>query len=576
MYDIRQIIQRLRSGETNRGVARAQRIGRNTVANVRGIAAKQNWLDAASPMPDDATITAHYMSHGKNAIKNPRNISTAAPFREEILAWHMQGVQAASMRQELASKHGYTGSVHALYRFIRREAAVVPPATVILDFATSMKLPLTYLTPAFLSSLRRESDSGSSKGVAEHCLGKLDVLQAPPIRTAQARQRWMEWLYLVERRELPYDTDRRLEQRRLLMKMLEPPSQTQRKRVLVILANDAGFSASEIAAFLAVSRSSVRKYLKDFRSGGTSSLLSRKAKARKANDADFRGAIFALLHEPPSASGINRTTWKMVDLQRMLARRGYSAGSGVIRSVIREAGYRWKSARVVLTSTDPEYREKLLHIQEILANLQGDERFFSIDEYGPFAVKMKAGRFLAAPGTQPTVPQWQKSKGSLILTAALELSTNQITHFYSKAKNTDEMIQMAKVLTEEYKPTRRLYLSWDAASWHISKKLEGFVEEHNQTATDRRLPLLELAPLPARAQFLNVIESVFSGMARAIIQNSDYPSVDAAMEAIDRYFAERNRDFKAHPKRAGKKLWGLERTDSKFSADNNCKDPAYR
>ncbi len=31
----------------------------------------------------------------------------------------------------------------------------------------------------------------------------------------------------------------------------------------------------------------------------------------------------------------------------------------------------------------------------------------------------------------------------------------------------------------------------------------------------------------AGAQFLNVIESVFSGMARAIIHNSDYPSLDA-------------------------------------------------
>ena len=323
MYDIRQIIERLRSGQSTRGVARAQRVGRNTVANVRDIAAKQNWLDAASPMPNDTTIAMHYKLRCKNAIKNPRNISTVAQFREEILTWHMQGVQAASMRQALASKHGYTGSVHALYRFIRREAAVVPPATVILDFAAAMRLPLTYLTPAFLSSLQRESDSGGSTGIAERRLGELNVLQAPPIRTAQARQRWMEWLYLVERQELADEPNRRLAQRPLLMKMLAPTSQTQRKKGLVILANDAGFSASEIAAFLAVSRSSVRKYLKDFRNGGTPSLLSRKAKVRKANDPDFRSAVFALLHEPPAASGINRTTWKMVDLQRMLKQRGY-------------------------------------------------------------------------------------------------------------------------------------------------------------------------------------------------------------------------------------------------------------
>ena len=51
---------------------------------------------------------------------------------------------------------------------------------------------------------------------------------------------------------------------------------------------------------------------------------------------------------------------------------------------------------------------------------------------------------------------------------------------------------------------------------------------------------MELAPLPSCAQFLNVIESVFSGMARAIIHNSDYESLAACKAAIDRHFAERN------------------------------------
>jgi len=54
---------------------------------------------------------------------------------------------------------------------------------------------------------------------------------------------------------------------------------------------------------------------------------------------------------------------------------------------------------------------------------------------------MKPGRTLTAPGEQRIVPQWQKSRGCLILTAALELSGNQITHFYSTNKNTTEMIE---------------------------------------------------------------------------------------------------------------------------------------
>jgi len=75
---------------------------------------------------------------------------------------------------------------------------------------------------------------------------------------------------------------------------------------------------------------------------------------------------------------------------------------------------------------------------------------------------------------------------------------------------------------------------------------------------------------------LNVIESVFSGMARAIIHNSDYKSMDAAKAAIDRYFEDRNANFLLHPKRAGKKIWANEREPATFSDANNCKDPRYR
>jgi hypothetical protein len=89
-------------------------------------------------------------------------------------------------------------------------------------------------------------------------------------------------------------------------------------------------------------------------------------------------------------------------------------------------------------------------------------------------------------------------------------------------------------------------------------------------------PIVKTAPLPAGAQFLNVIESVFSGMAKGIIHNSDYPSAEAAKDAIDRYFNERNAFFVRCPKRAGRKIWGHERVPSEFSEANNCKDPLYR
>jgi hypothetical protein len=107
-----------------------------------------------------------------------------------------------------------------------------------------------------------------------------------------------------------------------------------------------------------------------------------------------------------------------------MARIGMPIGKKRIGTIIRNAGYRFMKARTVLTSNDPQYREKVDRIHLILSTLKPRERFFSIDEFGPFAVKQQGGRRLVGPGEYPTVPQFQRSKGRLIITAALELSTN--------------------------------------------------------------------------------------------------------------------------------------------------------
>src|SRR3954447_16397013 len=89
---------------------------------------------------------------------------------------------------------------------------------------------------------------------------------------------------------------------------------------------------------------------------------------------------------------------------------------------------------------------------------------------------------LVPPGERPTIPQWQKSKGSILITAALELSTNQVTHFYSDKKNTDEIIKLLNVLLKKYRHLRTIYLSLDAASWHISEKLYDVIASSNKMA----------------------------------------------------------------------------------------------
>jgi hypothetical protein len=178
-------------------------------------------------------------------------------------------------------------------------------------------------------------------------------------------------------------------------------------------------------------------------------------KQRKYQESKYKDAVFALLHTPPSLHGFNRTTWRLRDLHAEMAELDMPITQRYISRIIKDAGYRYRKARKVLKSTDPEYREKLKAITDILSKLKPNEKFFSVNEFGPFAVKERGGRSLVPRGCIKTIPQRQKSKGRLIVTAALELSSNQITHFYSKKKNTSEMIKLLDV-------------SWFSVKWNLA------------------------------------------------------------------------------------------------------------
>jgi hypothetical protein len=76
----------------------------------------------------------------------------------------------------------------------------------------------------------------------------------------------------------------------------------------------------------------------------------------------------------------------------------------LISTIIKGAGFKWRKARIVLTSVDPDYQTKVEKIVKILSELKSDEAFFSIDEFVPFAVKRRGGRKRVAQGKTTRFP----------------------------------------------------------------------------------------------------------------------------------------------------------------------------
>jgi hypothetical protein len=87
------------------------------------------------------------------------------------------------------------------------------------------------------------------------------------------------------------------------------------------------------------------------------------------------------------------------------------------------------------------------------------------------------------------------------------------------------MIDLLEILYNQFHNKSKIYLTWDAASWHGSQELVEWANERNAWNDEKDSgPTIAFVPLPSSAQFLDVIEAVFSAMKRAVIHGSDYQS----------------------------------------------------
>ena len=186
------------------------------------------------------------------------------------------------------------------------------------------------------------------------------------------RQQDVDWIYRVLRDDIP-SVDLEGQYRdpgdgKELIAKLRVGSKPVRNRTMAILAHLHGISDHTIATALGMSRDTIRSCRRIYESGGLKDLFTRKARlGLKVNDEGLKASIFAIFHEPPGNHGINRTTWRMADIRAVLAKQGRPACAAVVRAITKGAGYKWRKARLVLTSNDSGYAEKLARIRLILS-----------------------------------------------------------------------------------------------------------------------------------------------------------------------------------------------------------------
>jgi len=133
VLDIREIVRRLRLGETERQIARDLAIARKTVKKYRDWAKAQGYLDEAE-LPELGVIEARFISSFPLPVQGPP--STAERFRQFIVQKRAENVEIKALLG-LLKEHGYEGSYTSLRRFVNRLEPKEPEAFTRVETAPS-------------------------------------------------------------------------------------------------------------------------------------------------------------------------------------------------------------------------------------------------------------------------------------------------------------------------------------------------------------------------------------------------------------------------------------------------------
>jgi len=131
MYDYRQIIHRIRMGQTDREIARTKIIGRAKCSRIRTIALDKGWLTIDNPLPDDTALADAF---AKQSVGNPTHESKCRDHEDQIKTWISEGICLTTIRRALTEQYSFGGSYSSVRRLAQKHGYHEKPVSCVLDF----------------------------------------------------------------------------------------------------------------------------------------------------------------------------------------------------------------------------------------------------------------------------------------------------------------------------------------------------------------------------------------------------------------------------------------------------------
>jgi transposase len=173
------------------------------------------------------------------------------------------------------------------------------------------------------------------------------------------------------------------------------------ERSTAIQEISSGEALVNVCSKIERSSKTTKKWFEIYNSEGLAALASQKKMQSRCTQnmmLEQGERLIKLIHEPPRLHEISRTSRSLATLSTIYEKTcGRAVSKSTISDFFKNGGYKFKKAKKTRTSCDPNFREKLELIKKTLSELTNDEKFFSIDEFGPFSVKIRGGRALSLP-----------------------------------------------------------------------------------------------------------------------------------------------------------------------------------
>jgi transposase len=140
MNHLRDLIHRLRSGESERRIAKDLNISRPTVRKYREMAEAHGFLQPGSPIPDEASLLAA-LGPGPQP---PHVSSSVEPYRDIVQRLVDQQVEMTAIFQRLSQDYKYRGSYSAVRRYVNRLRPRKPQAVVRVHTAEGEEMQVDF------------------------------------------------------------------------------------------------------------------------------------------------------------------------------------------------------------------------------------------------------------------------------------------------------------------------------------------------------------------------------------------------------------------------------------------------